>query len=218
MVFSSTIFLFGFLPLSLLVYYVSPLKIRNLTLFLLSLIFYGFGEPTYILVMLFSVTVAYLTGFPIGKYRESAPKKAKFWLILSICLNLGMLVFFKYTNFIIENLSLIPPLSGVLEPIEGLTLPMGISFFSFQIILSHVQFLTQCMNVCRLLLALGGREEVAIDASALAERYVNVNSCHIFYPWLRKLRIVLTISSVESVRVVSRFLYFPFLMGCSISR
>ena len=133
MVFSSTIFLFGFLPLSLLVYYASPLKIRNLMLFLLSLIFYGFGEPTYILVMLFSVTVAYLTGLPIGKYRESAPKKAKFWLILSVCLNLGMLVFFKYTNFIIENLALIPPLSGVLEPIEGLTLPIGISFYTFQI-------------------------------------------------------------------------------------
>ena len=133
MVFSSTIFLFGFLPLSLLVYYVSPLKIRNLMLFLLSLVFYGFGEPTYIVVMLFSVTVAYLTGFPIGKYREIAPKKAKFWLILSVCLNLSMLVFFKYTNFIIENLAMIPPLSGVLEPIEGLTLPIGISFYTFQI-------------------------------------------------------------------------------------
>ena len=58
---------------------------------------------------------------------------AKFWLILSVCLNLGMLVFFKYTNFIIENLSLIPSLSGVLEPIEGLTLPIGISFYTFQI-------------------------------------------------------------------------------------
>ena len=80
MVFSSTIFLFGFLPLSLLIYYIMPLKGRNLALLLLSLVFYGFGEPTYILVMLFSITVAYLTGFPIGKYRESAPKKAKFWL------------------------------------------------------------------------------------------------------------------------------------------
>ena len=133
MVFSSTIFLFGFLPLSLLIYYIMPLKGRNPALFLLSLIFYGFGEPTYILVMLFSVTVAYLTGFPIGKYRESNPKKAKFWLILSVCLNLGMLVFFKYTNFILENLALIPPLAGVIEPIDGLTLPIGISFYTFQI-------------------------------------------------------------------------------------
>ena len=133
MVFSSTIFLFGFLPLSLLIYYVMPMRIRNLALFLLSLVFYGFGEPTYVAVMLFSVAVAYLTGFPIGKYRESNPKKAKFWRILSVCLNLGMLLFFRYTNFFIENLALIPPLSGVLEPMEGLTLPIGISFYTFQI-------------------------------------------------------------------------------------
>ena len=133
MVFSSTLFLFGFLPLALLIYYVSPFKARNLMLFILSLIFYGFGEPVYIVVMLFSVTVAYLTGLPIGKYRESNPKRAKFWLTLSLCLNLGLLLFFKYTNFFIENLALIPPLSGVLTPIEGLTLPVGISFYTFQI-------------------------------------------------------------------------------------
>ena len=133
MVFSTTIFLFGFLPLSLLIYYIMPLKGRNLMLFLLSMVFYGFGEPAYIIVMLFSVTVAYLTGFPIGKHRESNPKRAKIWLILSVCLNLGMLLFFKYTNFFIENLALIPPLSGILEPIEGLTLPIGISFYTFQI-------------------------------------------------------------------------------------
>ena len=133
MVFSSTIFLFGFLPLSLLIYYIMPLRGRNLALFLLSLIFYGFGEPKYIAVMLFSVTVAYLTGFPIGKYRESHPRRAKIWLTVSLCLNLGLLLFFKYTNFFIENLALIPPLSGVLQPIEGLTLPIGISFYTFQI-------------------------------------------------------------------------------------
>ena len=133
MVFSSTIFLFAFLPLSLLVYYVMPFKGRNLALLLLSLIFYGFGEPRYVVVMLFSITVAYLTGFPIGKYRESKPRRAKLWLTISICLNLGMLLFFKYTNFFIENLALIPPLAGVLSPVEGLTLPVGISFYTFQI-------------------------------------------------------------------------------------
>ena len=133
MVFSSTIFLFGFLPLSLLIYYIMPLRGRNLALFLLSMIFYGFGEPTYIVVMLFSVTVAYLTGFPIGKYRESNPRRAKIWLTVSLCLNLALLLFFKYTNFFIENLALIPPLSGILHPIEDLTLPIGISFYTFQI-------------------------------------------------------------------------------------
>ena len=133
MVFSSTIFLFGFLPLALLIYYVMPLKGRNLALFLLSMIFYGFGEPTYIAVMLLSITVAYLTGFPIGKYRESNPRRAGIWLTVSLCLNLALLLFFKYTNFFIENLALIPPLSGVLKPNDGLTLPIGISFYTFQI-------------------------------------------------------------------------------------
>ncbi len=132
MVFSSTIFLFGFLPLSLLIYYIMPLKGRNPALFLLSLIFYGFGEPTYIAVMLLSVTVTYLTGFPIGRYRESNPRRAKIWLTLSLCINLALLLFFKYTNFFIENLSAIPLFAG-LSPIEDLTLPIGISFYTFQI-------------------------------------------------------------------------------------
>ncbi len=133
MVFSSTIFLFGFLPISLLVYYLVPFRVRNLWLFFVSLFFYGFGEPTYIVVMLFSVTVAYLTGFPIGKYRASNPRRARAWLILSLSLNLLMLLFFKYTNFFIENLALFPGLDRVLSPIEGLELPIGISFYTFQI-------------------------------------------------------------------------------------
>lgn len=136
MVFSSTIFHFGFLPLSLLVYYITPLRWRNLSLLLLSLVFYGMGEqgPLYLFVMLLPITVAYLTGFPIGKYRVTDPKKAKGWLLLSVCLNLSLLLFFKYTNFFISNLSLIPPLSSVLSPLEGLTLPIGISFYTFQIL------------------------------------------------------------------------------------
>lgn len=119
MVFSSTIFLFGFLPLSLLIYYIMPFKGRNLALFLLSMIFYGFGEPTYILVMLFSITVTYLTGFPIGRYRESHPRRAKIWLTVSLVLNLVMLLFFKYTNFFIENLALIPRWQGYSSPLKG---------------------------------------------------------------------------------------------------
>lgn len=133
MVFSTPLFLFGFLPVSLLVYYAVPLRARNFVLFLVSLFFYGFGEPKYIVVMLFSVTVAYVTGFPIGKYRETNRRRARAWLVVSLVLNLAMLLFFKYTNFFIENLSLIPPLSGVLSPIEGLKLPIGISFYTFQI-------------------------------------------------------------------------------------
>lgn len=133
MVFSSTVFLFAYLPLTLAVYYLVPRKGRNLALFLLSLLFYGWEEPVYIAVMVLSVTTAYACGFPIGKYRESNPRRARVWLILSLVLNLSMLVFFKYTNFLIENLRLIPPLTELLHPIKDLELPVGISFYTFQI-------------------------------------------------------------------------------------
>ena len=133
MVFSSPVFLFADLPLTLAVYYLMPLRWRNLALFLLSLVFYGWDKPIYIPVMLFSVTVSYLCGFPIGKYRDRDRHRARVWLVVSLVLNLSVLVFFKYTNFIIENLRLIPPLAGVLHPLEWLELPIGISFYTFQI-------------------------------------------------------------------------------------
>lgn len=133
MVFSSPVFLFAYLPLTLAVYYLMPLRWRNLALFLLSLVFYGWDKPIYIPVMLFSVTVSYLCGFPIGKYRDRDRHRARVWLVVSLVLNLSVLVFFKYTNFIIENLRLIPPFAGVLHPLEWLELPIGISFYTFQI-------------------------------------------------------------------------------------
>ena len=133
MVFSSPVFLFAYLPLTLAVYYLVPRRWRNLALFLLSLVFYGWDKPVYIPVMLFSVTVSYLCGFPIGKYRDSDRHRARVWLTVSLVLNLAVLVFFKYTNFIIENLRLIPPLAGVLHPLEWLELPVGVSFYTFQI-------------------------------------------------------------------------------------
>lgn len=133
MVFSSPVFLFAYLPLTLAVYYLMPLRWRNLALFLLSLVFYGWDKPIYIPVMLFSVTVSYLCGFPIGKYRDRDRHRARVWLVVSLVLNLSVLVFFKYTNFIIDNLRLIPPLAGVLHPLEWLELPIGISFYTFQI-------------------------------------------------------------------------------------
>ena len=132
MVFSSLIFLFAYLAITLVLYYAVPFKARNAVLFVVSLIFYGWGEPKYIVVMLFSILVAYIFGFFVGKYRESAPKKARAYLIVSIMLNLSALLFFKYANFFIENLALIPGLGG-LKPIEGLKLPVGISFYTFQI-------------------------------------------------------------------------------------
>ena len=88
MVFSSPVFLFAYLPLTLAVYYLVPRRGRNLALFLLSLVFYGWDKPIYIPVMLFSVTVSYLCGFPIGAYRERDPRRARIWLTVSLVLNL----------------------------------------------------------------------------------------------------------------------------------
>ena len=132
MVFSSLIFLFAFLPVTLAAYFLAPLKYRNLVLFAVSLAFYGWGEPLYILVMIFSIMTAYIFGFFIAKYRESNKSKARRYLAISIILNLASLLFFKYANFFLENIALIPFLTGV-STIENLTLPIGISFYTFQI-------------------------------------------------------------------------------------
>ncbi len=125
MVFSSLIFVFAYLTITLAVYYVTPLKLRNLVLFIVSLIFYGWGEPTYIVLMLVSILIAYGFGFGISRFRESNKKLAKVFLAISLIGNLSFLLFFKYYNFFAENIGF--------ETIEGLTLPVGISFYTFQI-------------------------------------------------------------------------------------
>ena len=133
MVFSSLLFLFAFMAVTLALYYIMPNnKLRNWVLFILSLIFYSWGEPVYIVVMLLSIAEAFFLGFFIAKYNDTNIKRARVFLVLSLGLNLLSLLFFKYCNFFIENLSLIPGLSG-LSPIEGLKLPIGISFYTFQI-------------------------------------------------------------------------------------
>ena len=129
MVFSSTLFLFLYLPVVLAVYYLVPRRWRNLWLFVVNLVFYGWGEPVYILLMLFSVTLNYVNGLLIGRFRKSEPRKAKTVLIVNTVLNLGLLVFFKYFDLLAETISRIP---GVAVPTLGLTLPIGISFYTFQ--------------------------------------------------------------------------------------
>ncbi|MBO5869756.1 MAG: MBOAT family protein [Clostridia bacterium] len=125
MVFSSLIFIFAYLSVTLAVYYISPLKWRNLVLFVVSLAFYGWGEPKYIALMLVSILVAYIFGFFIEKYRETSKTKAKIFLTISLILNLSALLFFKYYNFFAVNIGF--------SVIENLTLPVGISFYTFQI-------------------------------------------------------------------------------------
>ncbi|MBR5723496.1 MAG: MBOAT family protein [Oscillospiraceae bacterium] len=133
MVFSSLYFLYLFLPVCLLCYGLSPsLTVKNITLTLFSLIFYAWGEPTYIILLLISVLMNYLFGLGIGgcQKREKAGG-AKAVMILSLIFNIGLLGVFKYSGFIAENLNLIP---GVSIPVPKLTLPIGISFYTFQIL------------------------------------------------------------------------------------
>lgn len=131
MVFSSLIFIFAYLPITLAVYFLVPHRVRNLALFVLSLLFYGWGEPKYIALMLFSIISAYAFGFGIERTRDNRPL-CRTLMLASLAVNLAALLFFKYANFFITNLSaLIPSLE--LAPIEGLTLPVGISFYTFQI-------------------------------------------------------------------------------------
>lgn len=127
MVFSSLLFLYVFLPIALFLYYISPEKIKNLTLFILSLIFYAWGEPIYVGIMLFSSVFDYFNGRLLNKFKEEWKRKAV--LILSVIVNIGLLFFFKYYNFVIDNLNYLFNLN---ISASTLTLPLGISFYTFQ--------------------------------------------------------------------------------------
>src|SRR5574344_935625 len=127
-VFSSLTFRFLYLPVTLLLYFLTPLRWRNLTLLLVSLFFYGWGEPVYILIMFLSILIDYTHGLLVEKYR-SDDWKARWFVTESVIFNLLLLGFFKYWDFFAVNLSLIP---GVRIPTLGLSLPIGISFFTFQ--------------------------------------------------------------------------------------
>jgi alginate O-acetyltransferase complex protein AlgI len=129
MVFSSLIFIFVYLSIVLPVYYICPKKFRNAFLFAASLVFYGYGEPVFILLMLVSVTMNYIFGILMGKYGEDR-KKAKVLLVLNVVLNLGLLGFFKYAAFFVDTLKIIPLFSGLEAP--EIPLPIGISFYTFQ--------------------------------------------------------------------------------------
>ena len=133
MVFSSLYFLYLFLPVCLLCYGLSPsLKIKNFTLTVFSLIFYAWGEPVYIILLLISVLMNYLFGLGIGGFQKHEKQGgAKFIMIVSLIFNIGLLGVFKYSGFIVENINLIP---GVSLPVPQLTLPIGISFYTFQIL------------------------------------------------------------------------------------
>jgi alginate O-acetyltransferase complex protein AlgI len=128
MIFSSLFFMFIFLPAVLVVYYLVPHKFKNLCLFLFSLVFYAWGEPVSVFLMLFTTVFDYIAGFVIDKYRET-PKKARVFLIISICVNLGLLGFFKYSGLLVSTLN---NLIGLSIPLPLVALPIGISFYTFE--------------------------------------------------------------------------------------
>lgn len=127
MVFSSITFLFYFLPIVLAIYYIVPNKFKNIVLLMASLVFYFYGEPNYIWLIISSIILTYIFGRLIDQYK----KQSKIWLILSIVTIIGLLTYFKYINFIIENLNLIRyhKISFVY-----IALPIGISFYVFQMV------------------------------------------------------------------------------------
>ncbi|MBE6998142.1 MAG: MBOAT family protein [Ruminococcaceae bacterium] len=128
MVFSSLLFLFLYLPVVLAIYYAVPRAWRNVWLFIANLAFYGWGEPVYILLMLFSICINFFAGVLIDRNSENR-KKAKTILILDVVINLAMLAFFKYYDLFAATLSRIPV---VAIPALHLALPIGISFYTFQ--------------------------------------------------------------------------------------
>ena len=126
MVFSSSIFLFAFLPIVILFYFVVPNKYRNIVLLLASLVFYAWGEPKYILLMLVSIVVNYILAISI----EEADKWKRILFVSSVSFNLTILFTVKYLNFSVD---IVNKLFGAKIAIQQIALPIGISFFTFQI-------------------------------------------------------------------------------------
>ncbi len=128
MVFSSIPFLFYFFPVVMILYYAVPFKAKNLLLLVASLIFYAWGEPIYIVLMVFSSIVDYTNGRLIEKF-EGKRSWQRTVMIISVCINVGLLGFFKYADFFVANVN---ALLGTSIKASGLPLPIGISFYTFQ--------------------------------------------------------------------------------------
>lgn len=130
MVFSSLTFMFVFLPIVLILYYIVPKKFKNLFILISGLIFYAWGEPIYVLIMIVSTLIDYTAGLLIYRFDKSKTIK-RICLITSLLMNLGLLGVFKYSGFIMQNIDIIFGTS-LYDPNHALPLPIGISFFTFQ--------------------------------------------------------------------------------------
>lgn len=128
MLFSSIPFLYYFLPVVLIAYFLLPARLKNAALLLASLVFYGWGEPGYVPLMLASILLGYGFGRLIERYRGG--RTGKIFLVLSILISVGILGYFKYADFALTNIN---ALTGLSLPLLKLALPIGISFYTFQI-------------------------------------------------------------------------------------
>ncbi len=132
MVFSGLVFLFLYLPIVIGIYYLTPRPFRNGFLMVANIVFYGWGEPVFLSIMLLSILCNYVFGLLIERYRQDSGKK-KLFLILSVVVSLGLLGLFKYTNFIMGILEQIPLFSQMAAGVPLIPLPIGISFYTFQV-------------------------------------------------------------------------------------
>ena len=129
MLFSSITFLYYFLPSVLILYFIVPKKLKNTVLMLSSLVFYGWGEPKYVVLMIASIVIGYFSGILIEAFSQK--KLSKVFLGISVAVNLGFLAYFKYADFFIENFNAV---TGLSVSLLRIALPIGISFYTFQIL------------------------------------------------------------------------------------
>lgn len=130
MIFSSIFFIFAFLPIVLILYYLVPFRAKNLVLLIFSLIFYAWGEPIYVLLMILNILINFFSGLEMeGFIKEGDMRKAKYACIVTTVANFLVLGFYKYYGFLIENLNAVLPVD---IPYKALALPIGISFYTFQ--------------------------------------------------------------------------------------
>ena len=130
MSFTTIEFMFRFLPIFLIVYYVVPTRYKNMILLIGSFVFYAWGQHFYLLLLLLSIVVNYTFGRLIGERRA----QKKLLLVLGLIYNFGLLVFFKYTNFFIENINALLTATHVQIPTISVVMPLGISFYTFQVV------------------------------------------------------------------------------------
>lgn len=134
MIFSSIFFIFVFLPVVLAVYYLVPFRyqLKNLVLLLASLVFYAWGEPVYVILMLLGIGINFAGGLEIENYLQSGRERnAKVACIVIVAVDLAVLGFYKYYGFVLENVNAVLPFD---IPYHELALPIGISFYTFQTI------------------------------------------------------------------------------------